>query len=159
MHGPTYPHIFALRPNTGMHTGLDMDGDGRVGEADDAQGFGDFAGQSGMAILSRYPIDRQKVQDFSTLLWRDLPGAILPQKKDGVFPVAEAMAIQRLSTWVIGWCPFIIGHSMVLELMVFHASPPVFDGPEDRNGRRNHDEMMILAALSWMVEIRYAARS
>ena len=23
---------------------------------------------------------------------------------------------------------------------MFYASPPVFDGPEDRNGRRNHDE-------------------
>ena len=27
-----------------------------------------------------------------------------------------------------------------LRLLVFYASPPVFDGPEDRNGRRNHDE-------------------
>ena len=24
--------------------------------------------------------------------------------------------------------------------MVWHATPPVFDGPEDLNGRRNHDE-------------------
>ena len=28
-----------------------------------------------------------------------------------------------------------------LTLMIFHATPPVFDGPEDRNGRRNHDEI------------------
>src|SRR6056297_1144592 len=26
--GPHYPHVFANRPNTGMSTGLDMDGDG-----------------------------------------------------------------------------------------------------------------------------------
>ena len=25
-------------------------------------------------------------------------------------------------------------------LLAWHATPPVFDGPEDRNGRRNHDE-------------------
>jgi hypothetical protein len=27
-----------------------------------------------------------------------------------------------------------------LRLLAFYATPPVFDGPEDRNGRRNHDE-------------------
>ena len=27
-----------------------------------------------------------------------------------------------------------------LRLLAWHATPPVFDGPEDRNGRRNHDE-------------------
>ncbi|MEO0751137.1 MAG: endonuclease/exonuclease/phosphatase family protein, partial [Pseudomonadota bacterium] len=29
-----------------------------------------------------------------------------------------------------------------LTLMSFHATTPVFDGPEDRNGRRNHDEIV-----------------
>ena len=28
-----------------------------------------------------------------------------------------------------------------LHLLAFHATPPVFDGPEDANGRRNHDEI------------------
>jgi hypothetical protein len=30
----------------------------------------------------------------------------------------------------------------VVSLLAFHAGPPVFDGPEDRNGKRNHDELM-----------------
>jgi hypothetical protein len=63
-----YPHHFALLPNTGMATGLDMDGNGRLGEARDAQGFGKFSGAGGMAILSRYRIDTDDVQDFSALL-------------------------------------------------------------------------------------------
>ena len=29
------------------------------------------------------------------------------------------------------------------NLMTFHASPPVFDGPEDRNGLRNRDEIRL----------------
>lgn len=37
-HGLNLRHIFALRPNTGMVTGLDLDGDGRLGRARDAQG-------------------------------------------------------------------------------------------------------------------------
>jgi hypothetical protein len=33
-----YPYFFAARPNTGMATGLDMDGVGRLGGPRDAQG-------------------------------------------------------------------------------------------------------------------------
>src|SRR6056297_2071669 len=36
--GPHYPHLFALRPNTGLASGLDVDGDGKLGEPEDAQG-------------------------------------------------------------------------------------------------------------------------
>ncbi|WP_306121150.1 endonuclease/exonuclease/phosphatase family protein [Roseovarius sp. MMSF_3359] len=138
--GPEYPHLFALRPNTGMATGLDLDGDGRVAEPRDAQGYGEFSGQRGMAVLSRYPLEAEKARDFSALLWRDLPGALLPEMDGAPFPSPEAQAIQRLSTvghWVV---PVRVGDT-ALDLMVFHASPPVFDGPEDRNGRRNHDEL------------------
>ena len=46
-----YPHSFALAPNSGLPTGLDLDGDGRTGEARDAQGYGRFTGDSGMAVL------------------------------------------------------------------------------------------------------------
>ncbi|MEO1555894.1 MAG: endonuclease/exonuclease/phosphatase family protein [Pseudomonadota bacterium] len=137
-----YPHHFALRPNTGMPTELDMDGDGRLGGPRDAQGYGRFSGQGGMAILSRLPIDAGNVQDLSALLWRDVPGALLPQVNGAPFPSEEAQAIQRLSTtghWVVP----IIGPDGPFELLTFHASPPVFDGPEDRNGKRNHDEISL----------------
>ena len=141
--GPHYPHLFARRPNSGWPTGLDMDGDGRRGGPGDAQGYGAFSGQGGMAILSRYPIDAGGARDFGALLWRDLPGALLPEHADGrPFPSEEAQAVQRLSStghWIV---PVILP-SGPLHLMVFHAAPPVFDGPEDRNGRRNADEIRL----------------
>ena len=34
-----------------------------------------------------------------------------------------------------------------ISLLTFHASPPIFDGPEDRNGRHNSDEIAYAAAL------------
>ncbi|WP_245306209.1 endonuclease/exonuclease/phosphatase family protein [Roseovarius aestuariivivens] len=139
--GHTFPHAFALSPNTGRATGLDMDGDGKRGEARDAQGYGPFAGEGGMAILSRFPVDPAGVRDFSDLLWADLPWARLPSTPSGPFPSAEAQAIQRLSTtghWLV---PVKIGGQR-LTLLTFHASPPAFDGPEDRNGLRNHDEIV-----------------
>ena len=140
--GLDYPHIFAARPNTGMTTGLDMDSNGRTAEPRDAQGYGRFSGQGGMALLSRYPIDAEGVQDFSALLWEDFPGALLPETAAGPFPSPAARAAQRLSTtghWVV---PVDIPGFGTLSLLTFHASPPVFDGPEDRNGKRNHDEII-----------------
>jgi Endonuclease/Exonuclease/phosphatase family len=144
---PAYPYSFALRPNTGMATGLDLDGDGRRGQPRDAQGFGLFAGQGGMALLSRRPIDRGAVTDLSALLWRDLPGAEPPLTPDGTpVPSAQAMAVQRLST-VGHWdVPIRLAGGNTLHLLAFHASPPVFDGPEDRNGRRARDELRLWTA-------------
>lgn len=137
-----YPHHFALRPNTGLPTGLDMDGDGRLGGPRDAQGYGRFSGQGGMAILSRLPIDIDNVQDLSGLLWVDAPEPLLPEVGGEPFPSAPAQAAQRLSTtghWIVP----INTTDGPFHLMTFHASPPVFDGPEDRNGKRNHDEVRL----------------
>lgn len=129
-----YPHRFAIRPNTGMQTGFDVDGNGRSGDPSDAQGFGLFSGQGGMAVFSRLPIDEARVRDFSDYLWRDLPGAMLPEGMDP--GLAE---VQRLATTGF-WDVPVVTDAGSLHLLAWHATPPVFDGPEDRNGKRNHDE-------------------
>ncbi|MCK8483470.1 endonuclease/exonuclease/phosphatase family protein [Aliiroseovarius sp. S2029] len=137
--GHALPHAFAAMPNAGLFTGLDMDGNGRTGEPRDAQGYGRFTGQGGMAVLSRFPLG--KVRDFTGFLWADLPGAIPPTRNGAPFPSAEAFAIQRLSS-VAHWdVPVRLPNGPVLHLLTFHATTPVFDGDEDRNGRRNHDEI------------------
>jgi hypothetical protein len=145
--GVEYPYLFARRPNTGRTSGLDLDGDGRLGGPGDAQGFGRFAGQGGMALLSRLPVAGEAARDFSALLWRDLPGALLPETEGLPFPSEAALAVQRLSTtghWAV---PVALPGGGRLTLLAWHATPPVFDGPEDRNGRRNHDETAFWAAL------------
>ncbi|TNF59212.1 MAG: endonuclease/exonuclease/phosphatase family protein [Rhodobacteraceae bacterium] len=140
--GVLYDTRLALPTNRGLATGLDMDGDGRTGTARDAQGYGRFYGQGAMAVLARFPVDRDAVQDFTTLLWADLPGALLPVTPEGTpFPSDAGRAVQRLSSsghWVL---PFQLPGGR-LDVMAFHAGPPVFDGPEDANGRRNHDEIL-----------------
>lgn len=139
--GLAYNHVFALRPNNGLSTGFDLDQDGRLGEPEDAQGYGAFSGQGGMAILSRFPIDESAAQDFSNLLWRDMPNAILPIINTGPFYSPEVLARLRLASFA-HWVVPIDHPTGRLNLLSFHAAPPVFDGPEDRNGRRNHDQIM-----------------
>ena len=142
LQGLEYPILFALRPNRGMQSGLDLDGDGRQGGPGDAQGFGWFSGQSGMLLLSRYPVQTEAVQDYSTFLWRDLPGALHP---DSLSP--EALSLQRLSTTGHWQIPLILPGGVSLTLLVWHATPPVFDGADDLNGRRNHDETAFWLSL------------
>ncbi len=144
--GLDYPYHFTAQPNSGLETPLDLNGDGRTHGPGDAQGWGRFTGQAGMAILSRYAIHEDNVQDFTTLLWRNLPGARLPATENGPFPSEEAQRIQRLSS-VAHWVVPIETPIGKFDLMTFHASPPVFDGPEDRNGLRNRDEIRLWSAL------------
>ena len=150
--GADYPYLFARPPNNGVPTGLDLDHDGRLGGADDAQGHGRFFGQAGMAILSKYPIDEAGARDFSAFLWKDLPGATLP-----VWPTGRdeaAAAVQRLSSAGHWDVPVRVAPGRVLRLLAWNATPPVFDGPEDRNGLRNRDENLFWlryldGALPW----------
>lgn len=137
--GLNYPHRLALRPNTGRVSGLDLNGNGRLGDAEDAQGFGRFAGDGGMAILSRFPI--KEPRDLSPLLWRDLPGSRAPEVL-----TPDALAVQRLSS-TAHWVVPVETPAAILTLLCFAATAPIFDGPEDRNGARNADEIMLWLRL------------
>ena len=140
--GHPLPHAFTARPNRAIDTGLDLNGNGRLGEPEDAQGYGEFTGMDGLAVLSRFPVLSGQVVDASRMLWSDLPGALLPWpgQPDGVEDIV------RLSTtnhWLV---PVETGAGR-LTIGTFFAASPVFDGPEDRNGRRNHDEIMFWSLL------------
>ena len=140
--GISYPHAFAAPPNAGLRSGLDLDGDGKLAGPGDAQGYGAFLGQGAMALLSKYPVVSDAVEDFSAELWQDQPGDIMPVVDGLPFPSAEAQLKQRLFShggWVV---PVRHPKYGLIRIITFHATPPVFDGPEDRNGRRNNDEVM-----------------
>jgi endonuclease/exonuclease/phosphatase family metal-dependent hydrolase len=141
----TFEHFFSGAVNTGVDSGLDIDGNGRLGDPADAWGFGRFPGQYGMLILSRFAIDIHSVRTFQHFLWRDMPGALQPFNPDGT-PFYDPVVWNRLrlsskSHWDL---PIRIGEGVV-HLLASHPTPPAFDGPEDRNGRRNHDEIRLWA--------------
>lgn len=145
--GIDYPYSFAPPQNVGLRSGLDLDGDGKTGGGGDAFGFGTFRGQYAMALISRLPIGPGAV-DLSALRWADFPGAQMPTNPDGsTFPTDRAAAAMRLSSkghWAV---PLTRPDGSTLWIVAAHPTPPVFDGPEDRNGLRNADEIRLLAAM------------
>ena len=66
--GHKMPHSFAARPNTGIDSGLDLDRNGKLGEPRDMLGYGRFAGQGSMVLLSRFPLIEGQVDDLSGIL-------------------------------------------------------------------------------------------
>jgi Endonuclease/Exonuclease/phosphatase family len=136
----TYRYAFTAPSNTGIPTGMDLDNNGTIGGPNDAYGFGFFPGQFGMVVYSRYPIERDEVRTFQNFLWKDMPGNRLPTP----FYSPDEVDILRLSSKSHWDIPIDVGEKTV-HFLVSHPTPPVFDGAEDRNGRRNFDEIKFWA--------------
>lgn len=132
--GQAYPHTLALRPNSGMPSGVDLDGDGTTHEARDAMGYGWFTGDSGLAILSRVPLG--EVRDESAVIWSTRSDAadLLPEAARATVPLATT------AQWIV---PLRLSTGTA-TLITLSAGTPVFDGPEDRNGLRNRDELVFV---------------
>lgn len=138
-----YPYFYCAEVNTGVPMDVD-DGDAAIGDQAQTQGFGFFPGHYGMVLLSRFPIVPEGVRSFQHFLWRDMPSALRP-----IDPVTgkpwhseAAWQVQRLSSkshWVI---PVTVDNALIY-ILASHPTPPVFDGPENRNGKRNHDEIRL----------------
>jgi len=146
-----YPFRYTAPSNTGIASGLDLDNNGSAvtqiganGYGNDAFWFGDFPRQYGMAVYSKYPIDTANIRTFQNFLWKDMPGALLPDNSstpaaNDYYSPAE-LNVFRLSSKSHWDVPININGEIV-HALVSHPTPPVFDGPEDRNGKRNHDEI------------------
>jgi hypothetical protein len=143
-----YGYYFVAPSNTGIPSGFDFNNNGVVGGPDDAFGFGFFPGQFGMAVYSRYPIDYESIRTFQLFLWKDMPGAMLPDNPSTPEPAdwysPAELDVFRLSSKSHWDVPIQI-EEQVVHFLVSHPTPPVFDGPEDRNGTRNFDEIRFWA--------------
>ncbi|MEM7717187.1 MAG: endonuclease/exonuclease/phosphatase family protein, partial [Cyanobacteria bacterium P01_A01_bin.68] len=139
-----YPYVYLAPSNTGIPSGFDFDNNGSVGSGNDAFGFGNFPGQFGMVLLSKYPIVEEEVRTFQNFLWKDMPGALLPDDSTTPEPndwySAEELEVFRLSS-KSHWDIPVNVNGEIIHVLASHPTPPVFDGEEDRNGKRNHDEI------------------
>ncbi|WP_243229742.1 endonuclease/exonuclease/phosphatase family protein [Microbacterium sp. CIAB417] len=144
-----YPYRYTAPVNTGVPSGFDLNGDGRVSGGDDAWGFGLFPGQYGMAVYSKFPIDEQAIRTFQNFIWADMPGALLPDDPSTPEPAdfysEEELAAFPLSSKSHWDVPIRVSKNKTVHFLVSHPTPPTFDGAEDRNGTRNHDEIRFWA--------------
>ncbi|MBX3389732.1 MAG: endonuclease/exonuclease/phosphatase family protein [Phycisphaeraceae bacterium] len=165
---PIKYRAFMAPVNTGLFSGFDLDNDGKVVDAypmppgtkpdgtpggqtpegraygNDCFGFGTFPGQYGMALLvdERLTIDEANIRTFQKLPWDYVTGNFLPMNADGTpWYSNEEKAVMRLSSKSHWDVPVRLPNGSELHVFCSHPTPPVFDGPEDRNGKRNHDEI------------------
>jgi hypothetical protein len=151
-----YPYRFVAPSNTGVFSGFDLDNSGAAGDfvPNDSFGFGFFPGQFGMAVFSMHPIAYDDVRTFQTFLWKDMPGALLPDDPRTAEPAdwysEEELDVFRLSSKSHWDVPIHIDGKTV-HFLTSHPTPPVFDDPPtfpagvDFNGRRNYDEIRFWA--------------
>lgn len=137
-----YPYFYNAPVNTGVKTVNDLNKDGKVSLPGDTHGFGYFPGQYSMVLLSKYPITTNAVRTFQKFKWSDMPKALRPIEPENGESWYSEEAWQELhlsskSHWDI---PVRV-NNQTIHLLASHPTPPVFDGPEDRNGKRNHDEI------------------
>lgn len=150
--GDGYQYTFSAPVNTGVPSGMDLDNSGTLVTepgspqyANDSYGFGFYPGQYGMAVLSKLPILTDQVRTFQTFKWADMPDARRPMNADGTpFYADDVWAELRLSSKSHWDVPVQVG-DQVVHFLVSHPTPPVFDGPEDKNGTRNADEIRFWA--------------
>lgn len=147
--GLNYRYRYLAPVNTGVPSGLDLDRNGSVGgegrdRGNDAWGYGLHPGQYGMLLLSRYPIDAAAVRSFRLLKWSALPDARRPRDPDSGqwwYPddIWQQLRLSSKSHWDVP----VRTPLGVVHVLASHPTPPVFDGPENRNGNRNADEIRL----------------
>jgi 3-phytase/alkaline phosphatase D len=139
-----YAYRYTPNTNTGLASGLDLDNNGSVGGGNDAYGFGNFGGQFGFTIYSKHEI--VGVRSFQNFLWKDMPGNLLTSDPSAgannlaSYYSADEIAALRLSSKNHVDVALKI-NGQTVHFLTAHPTPPVFDGAEDRNGKRNHDEI------------------
>ncbi len=146
-HDPlVFPYFHTGPVNTGVPSTVDLNKDGVAEGPADAFGYGVFPGQYGMTLYAMFPIQQTRIRTFQTFLWKDMPGALLPINRNTRQPFYNPgdLAVLRLSSKSHWDIPVQVGQN-VIHVLASHPTPPVFDGPEDRNGSRNHDEIRFWA--------------
>ena len=138
-----FPYFYRGKVNTGVKTPFDLNHNGVKGETpQDTYGFGYFPGHFAMALLSKYPIETKEIRTFRLFKWKDMPNALQtidPKTQQPWYSKAawQGFRLSSKSHWDI---PVKV-HDHIIHVLASHPTPPVFDGKEDRNGKRNHDEI------------------
>ena len=143
-----YEYLYVGPSNTGVPSGFDLDNNGNTNGLGDMLGYGEFEGQYGMVLYSRYPIVEEGIRTFRTFRWADMPEALLPDDPNTPQPAdwysPAELDVFRLSS-KSHWDVPIDTDAGVIHVLACHSTPPIYDGPQEANSRRNHDEIRLWA--------------
>ncbi len=144
----SYAYRHTPATNTGIASGFDLNNNGVISGGNDAFGFGNFAGQFGFTVYSKYEI--KSVRSFQNFLWKDMPGNLLTNDPTlgannlvNFYATEEIDALRLSSKNHVDVVLDVNGTDV--HFLTAHPTPPVFDGAEDRNGKRNADEIRLWA--------------
>lgn len=140
-----YQYSYMPFCNTGVATQFSHS-DTNQGATEVNYGFGRYPGQYCMAVLSKYPIQHNNINTYGKFLWKDLPNAKKPMLNGQPFYDEQTWKGLRLSSKNHAVVPVQLKDS-ILDLIIAHPTPPVFDGEEDKNGLRNFEELRLIKAL------------
>ncbi len=152
----SYPYRYSAPSNTGVSSGFDLDNaagavttPGSEAYGNDCFGFGTFPGQYGLAIFSKFPIAVDQVRRMQLFKWKDMPGSKLLLNTGSppltTYYTAEERDVLRLSSKTHLDIPINLGNGILAHLLASHPTPPTFDAAEDKNGKRNFDEIRMWA--------------
>lgn len=149
--GVDYDYFYAPESNTGVPSGMDYYKSGEVdlepGDdpyANDSWGYGEYPGQYAMGIYSKYPIDLSNVRTLRRFRWKDVPDDKMPMDRSYETYLTEAERRRfRLSSKTHADVPIEVDGETI-HAVIAHPTPPVFDGPENLNGRRCHGEVRLV---------------
>lgn len=180
-----FSHVYNPSVNTGVPVlddkgkPLDVNLDGHTGTPADAHGWGNYPGHYGMVLLSRitliglWPDYHQSGVD--TRPWvqttrrvveqaekQDIAPRVLPEPPvRGTSKIARRYVRLPSKTNRAVLAVQTRGRTKLrneIMLVFSHPTPPVFDGPEDRNGIRNFAEIGLMAAMADRIDASFNGR-
>ncbi|MGL4734943.1 MAG: endonuclease/exonuclease/phosphatase family protein [Enterovibrio sp.] len=158
--GISYPVRQTFATNTGLMSNFDLNLDGKIEGPDDAWGFGNYHGQYAFAVMSRFPIESDKIRTFQKFKWKDMPGEsnpIIDDCENSSAPIPanricgeewyddDAWQALPLSSKNHVDLPIRItapsGQPTTVHFLLSHPTPPIYGNAARHNVKRNRAEV------------------
>ena len=132
--GIDYAYRYTPNTNTGVASGFDLNNDGWWVAT--TPSVSAVSPGSWFHHLLRFEI--VGVRSFQNFRWKDMPGNLT---NDPTASCRISTAPMRSMRFACPQEPWTWSATREVHFLTAHPTPPTFDGAEDRNGKRNHDEI------------------
>ena len=150
-----FPYFFTAPSNTGIPSGFDLNNNGTIAGATTRSGSVPSLASSGWRCSPSSRSTSTGSERSSTSCGRTCRARCSRRPPSGArWYSPEELAVFRLSS-KSHWDVPITSEDKTVHFLVSHPTPPVFDGPEDRNGTAQLRRDPLLGRLHQPVAVRY----